>query len=298
MLSTCAIIVCDHGLGHVRRCALIAKEREKTGEQVTLFAPRISVERLQRAVPSMAGLTVKDFSTRTTPQRVRGGLTECLEWLDRLPDLDRFETLICDNLPEILEIRTDATICAQFFWHDVIEGASKDYVEYCDALLAQHRPKVLGCEMFSMDAVRRQPNYKPVGLYQIPELVAAKATQLSDPQDLLITGGSTSIVREQALALINEFLDSSTNPYCKIHVDRELVPQNAPDWIVPAEFNIAMYCSIKSAICRPGLGVITDLLTVGVCPRPIYEKGNREMEFNASILNAMQKNFRDSVNSR
>ena len=31
MSSNCAIVVCDHGLGHIRRCALIAKARERLG---------------------------------------------------------------------------------------------------------------------------------------------------------------------------------------------------------------------------------------------------------------------------
>ena len=285
MAGTCAIVVCDHGLGHVRRCALMAKEREKTGEQVTLFAPHASVERLQRAVPSIAGLTVSDFATQTTPDRVREGLPVVIEWLDRLPNLDGFDTVICDNLPEILARRPDAMISAQFFWHDVIEGASTDYAEYCEQLLDRHKPKVMGCELFAMDAVRRQPGFQPVGLYQIPELVAAaKATSMQQRTDLLVTGGTTPAVREQLREVINGLLQNGPGKYRRVHVDPELLPENAPGWMVRADFSIGMYCRLKAAICRPGLGVVTDLLSMGAEITPICDKGNAEMVYNSSVL--------------
>ena len=285
MSPTCAIVVCDHGLGHVRRCALMAKEREQSGEQVTLFAPRESVERFQRAVPSTCGLTIRDFATRTTPERVKQGLPEAVEWVGQLPDLDGFDTVICDNLPEILARRPDAMISAQFFWHDVIEGAAQDYAEYCDELLAEHKPTVIGCELFAMDAVRRQPGFTPVGIYKLPELVAAAETVPPEQRtDLLVTGGTTPAARKKMGHVIDSLIEESGGAYRRVHVDPELVPDNAPDWMVSANFSIEMYCRLKDAVCRPGLGVITDLLTVGVRPVAFYENGNAEMENNAGVL--------------
>ena len=290
MADTCAILVCDHGLGHLRRCALMAKEREKTGEHVTLFASRDSVERLQRAVPSIAGLTVSDLSTRTTPERFMKGLPRVIEWLDRLPDLDGFDTVICDNLPEILARRPHAIISAQFFWHDVIEGASREYAEYCEELLERHKPTVIGCEPFAMDAVRRQPGFQPVGLYQIPELVAAaKASPMEHQTDLLVTGGTTTVVREQLQEVINDLLQNRPGEYQRVHVEPELLPENAPDWMVRADFSVEMYCRLKAAVCRPGLGVVTDLLTVGAQVLAVYEENNDEMCHNARVLNINDK---------
>lgn len=291
MAGSCAIVVCDHGLGHVRRCALMAKEREKTGEQVTLFAPHASVERLQRAVPSIAGLTVSDFATRTTQERVREGLPVVIEWLDRLPNLDGFDTVICDNLPEILARRADAIISAQFFWHDVIEGVSTDYAEYCEQLLDRHKPMVIGCDLFAMDAVRKQPGFKPVRLYQIPELVAAaKATPMEQRTDLLVTGGTTPAVREQLQKVISDLLQHGPGEYRWVHVDPELLPENARDWMVGADFSVGMYCRLKAAVCRPGLGVVTDLLTVGASIFPLIELGNGEMAHNSQVCRQLLQN--------
>ena len=243
-------------------------------------------------MPYATGLTVYDFETRSSPARFRQGLAQAVKWLEHLPNLDGFENVVCDNLPEILAYRPDATISAQFFWHDVIEGAATDYTEYCDQLLARHKPAVIGCEQFAMELVRRQPGFKPVGLYKNPELVAAaEATPTEQRTDLLVTGGTTPTVFEQLQRTIDELLRNGPEPYSQIHVDPDLIPDNAPSWIVRADFTVEMYCQLRAAVCRPGLGVVTDLLTVGAKIFPLYERGNSEMEHNASVISKLKASF-------
>lgn len=264
----------------------MAKEQEKQGKRVTLFAPRASVERLQRAIPSVAGLMVHDFATLTTPELIKQGLPRALKWLEQLPDLDGFESVICDNLPEILSVRPDATISAQFFWHDVIEGASKEYANYCDELLERHKPKVIGCEFFTMESVRKQQRYESVSLYENPELVAAAATESDENRtDLLVTGGTTPAVRERLQLIIEGLLKTGPGIFKRVFVDSELMPKEPPSWLITADFSVEMFCKLKAAVCRPGLGVITDLITAKVTKiLPIYEEGNQEMWNNAKNL--------------
>jgi hypothetical protein len=289
MNARCAIIVCDHGLGHVRRSALMAKEREKSGDLVTIFAPRVSVERLQRAMPYTMGLNIHDFRTHTAPLRIKQGLPQAVEWLKHLPCLDGFDIVICDNLPEILALRPDAIISAQFFWHDVIEGASLEYADYCEHLLALYEPIVIGCRLFAMDAVRKQPRFRPVGLYKNPELIAAvEATPVEQRTDLLVTGGTTPAVRNQLQKFLDELSREGASSFKNVHVDPELLPANPPDWMVEADFTVNMYCRLKAAVCRPGLGVVTDLLTVGARIITVYEEGNREVKANSLVLKHLE----------
>ena len=263
----------------------MAKEREITGEQVTLFAPRALVERLQRAIPSVACLAVQDFATTTTLYSLRQRMPDAVEWIERIPDLSGFETVICDNLPEILTHRPDAIISANFFWHDVIDGLSDDYVSYCKNLLDVHRPLVIGSDQFAMEAVRKQYGFQPVNLYKSPELVAAARDRPLDQRtDLLVTGGSTTAVHKQLQDYILKLMIKGPNPYVCIHVEPDLMPSDPPAWMVKADFSSQMYCRIKAAVCRPGLGVITDLLTVGAEIIPIFELGNSEMKHNADVI--------------
>ncbi len=280
-----AIIACDHGLGHVRRCALMARELEEEGKKVTLLAPIESVKKIQHVIPSAADLNVHDFSTQTRPEKIVADHPDVMAWLDRLPSLEAFDEVICDNLPEILGHRPDAVISAQFFWHDILETNDNSYRSYCEKLLEHFKPIVFGNDLFSMDAVRSQPRFQPVGLYRSPELVAAsKKITPQDRTDLLVTGGTTPAVKKELSKIIQELVRTGPAPYKKIHVDPELLPNDAPHWLVSADFTIEMYCRLKAAICRPGLGVLTDLLTVGITPTVLFEEGNAEMAHNAAVI--------------
>ena len=285
MTISCAIIVCDHGLGHLRRCAIEAKNRQEKGENVTLFAPLKSMERITRIFPSLNGLKILDFSTNTKLENYRHGLTAAIGWIKNIPNLDEFDLVICDNLPEILSLRPDAILYAQFFWHDIFQDLAKDYFYFCENLLAKYCPTIIGCDLFAMNQVKSQPRYKPVGLYFVPELLeAVKKKSLESRTDLLITGGSTKSAHLKIKEIINKILISGPKSFNYIHVDSELLPDDPPTWMIGADFSIEMYCRLKAAICRPGLGVLTDLLTVGVKPYLIYEPGNPEMEHNATVL--------------
>lgn len=263
----------------------MGKQLEKEGRAVTLYAPAKSVAKIEHAIPSTTGLKVYDFRTETNPENLSASLNQTTGWLNRLPDLGGFENVICDNLPEILELRPDAVLSAQFFWHDVLGSVDAQYKRYCEELLGRHRPEIRGSHLFAMESVRSQPGFHPVGLFRSPELATA-ATEIrpDNRTDLLITGGTTPAIQQKMAAIVEERIQAGPGSIRILHVDPELMPANPPEWVVPATFSVDMYCSLKEAICRPGLGVLTDLLTVGVKPRLVFEEGNREMLHNAAIV--------------
>jgi len=147
--------------------------------------------------------------------------------------------------------------------------------------------------LFAMDAVRTQPGFEVVGMYLIPELVAA-ANAAPDEQfsDLLVTGGTTPAVRERLVFLIQELLKEGPEPYLHVHVDPELLPDKAPSWMSMADFSIEMFCRINTGVCRPGLGILTDLITVGAMIFPVYEGGNLEMRHNAEMIRNIQSKYK------
>lgn len=284
VIST-GILACDHGLGHIRRCALMAKQRESLGEKVTLFAPLRSIRILETKFFSISGLSVCDFNTGTTPKKIRQGLESSIEWLKRLPEINQYQVFICDNHPEILERRPDAIISGQFFWHDVINDASSDYVQYCNDLLSLHAPTVIGNDLFSMDAVRSQPGFRPVGHFELQELLEARErVNLDYRSDLLITGGSTTILINQLNLIIQDLIQQGRGEFHYVHVDPQLMPRDAPEWMKCADFSVKMFSSLKAAICRPGLGILTDLITMKVKTYLVFEEGNKEMLHNAKVM--------------
>lgn len=280
-----AIVVCDNGLGHVRRCCLLAKRLMQEGHRPTLLAPLKKVRRIKEVIPYVRDVECIDFSMGTSANLFYEDLHSIIAWLDRLPSLSIFDKVICDNLPEILSIRSDAVLSAQFFWHDVIINCSLEYLEFSKQLLNDYKPKVFGCEIFSTDSIRQQPGFIPVGLYKNPVLQSlCHSTSFQDKTDLLITGGSTDIARESVNKIVNTFLRSNIGDYSKIYTDKQSIPKNNPEWLKEADFTPEMFCRLKRAICRPGLGILTDLITVGIKPEVFHEAENLEMVNNTKRL--------------
>lgn len=299
MSKKTAIIICDHGLGHVRRCMLLALRRKRLNEDITIFAPKILIKKIVLSSGlKLKNINIYNFSTKTNPKKFSSSLSAIINWLNRLPNLSKYDYIICDNLVEILSVYPKTVLSAQFFWHDVIKDASKEYKSFCNRLLSKYKPSVLGCKIFSMKKIKNLPKFKPVKLYQNPKLQNfTKRNSFKNQKDLLITGGSTKILNKKMKKIIKFFLIKKPSQFRYVHVDQQLMPNNNPGWFLKADYSIKMYSNIKAAICRPGLGVLMDLLTVDAKIYPIYENNNYEMLHNAKIIKKFyKKNFLNNIN--
>lgn len=297
LITTIALVLCDHGLGHIRRGLIRGWEFMNDGYSVTVFAPKVAHEKLTSIIPCLEAVHVVDFSTKTEILSLRSEVKSSLAWTSRLSNIDSFDRVYCDNLPEILMVRPDATLMAQFFWHEVLVGVSLEYVELCRSLLSVHNPEILGCQLFAMNHVRTQSGFKPVQMAKNPHLVSAQLAQRDRVRtDLLITGGSTDAADAEFQQIVASVINVGQIGGWSVHVEPRLLPKNPPAWMRPARFDVEMYLSLKAAICRPGLGVVTDLITVGVLPKPLYEAGNLEMIHNAGVLNAIRSQSAHLIN--
>jgi len=300
-VSHVAVIACDHGLGHVRRCLLVSDELRTRGHDVTLLAPAGAVDRLRAAAPETAPQTadraplhVVDFATATTPAGLRAGDAATVRWQRRLPPLDRFDRVVGDTLPEVLEIRPDAVLLAQFLWHDVLEGVDRDYRERASAF-ARTATLVVGSGPFAMPAVRDLPGFRAVGLYAGPADTTVRAVR-HDATALLIAGGATDALRAPLGALVADLAGSAHDTHdapdapdapggwSRVHVDRELLPSGPPAWMTAATHTSEMYDEVGAAVVRPGLGTLTELLVRRARIACVREEGNAELAHNAAAV--------------
>lgn len=288
-----ALIACDNGLGHVRRCYLIGLEFAKKGWKVNLYAPEAKFNKFVLLFEKHHLLTNVNFSTATSVKNIQSGAFESLNWHKRLPDMGGYDIVLSDNLPEILNIRPDAVLSGHFFWHDVLTGLQEKYVMESRALLYKHQPLMIASELFASDEVRRCLNYKPVGLY----CYGSPTKEALNGNALLITGGTTPAARELVYNAAKTIMERGPDPFKTIFIDQSLLDndkQNSididhnnshkTDWIQVARFDKEMYQNTICAICRPGIGTITDLLQHGGRPICIYENNNKEVFNNAYNL--------------
>jgi hypothetical protein len=279
-MKSIAIISCDHGLGHIRRSYLLGLELTRRGATVTMFAPKHKFLKISNLFGETKGLHNTDFATHTTTRGLCTGDLKATRWELRVPALDPYDVVISDNLPEVLAIRPDALISAQFFWHDVLPHVTQDYRMRARSLLDHHRPPIIATSLFATNKVRNNMRYIPVGLY----VSKSKSEPRTNQTDLLITGGSTPILKQKLKPILDMFLENSPEPFQKIHVDPSIFPVTHPPWIKKADYSSKMYANTIAAICRPGLGCLTDLLCHGGRPFCIFETENLEMIYNAQVL--------------
>lgn len=262
------IIACDNGLGHVRRVALVAEALARQGAAVTVLAREEQGARF--------GLRVVGMETCTSTESLRRGDDCAINWYSRLPNLDDFDLVVSDNLPEILHVRTDAVLMGSFLWHLVVEGADEKYVRSSQRLLEAYRPLMIGTGLFASDELRRLTRFEDVGLFCRPPVAGAGKT------DLLVACGRSGLCEgavEQALAAL---LRRGRGPFATVHVEPRLLPADAPAWMTKADFTPGMYARLAAAVVRPGVGTLTELIQAGCPAFCFYESGNREMVLNAT----------------
>lgn len=281
-MSAVAVIACDHGLGHVRRSVLNAEALRRAGADVTLLAPAAAVQRVRAGLglEDRSDVTVLDFATETSPLALRAAAPRTVRWHERLPDLSHFDRVVVDTLPEVLEHRPDATLVAQFLWHDVIPGIEPP-IRRRSLALAERARLVIGSAPFAMPSVRALPGFREVGLHRGEQSERAVDT---DARDLLIAGGATDALSDALCMVVDALLGIGPGRYRNVHVDDALLPVDPPPWLRVATHTPAMYDALRAAVVRPGLGTVTELLARGVPIHCVREADNAELAHNAGVI--------------
>lgn len=250
-----------------------------------LLAPRRKYEIFATLFGRLDGLSNIDFATQTHLEQLKQLYPATVEWYKRLPSLEFYDLVLSDNLLEVLAIRPDAVLSGHFFWHDTLSDLPTIYCEKVDTWLRQYSPWVIATDLFASPLVKAQPKYYPVGLFihHKPRPLALQG------KALLVSGGSTSILAKRLTQMILTMAQMNPDGIECIYIDSNLLQacglgKNRPSWIQVATYDDAMYSQVTSAICRPGIGTVTDLLSHGGRPFCVYEPNNLEVMRNAKAL--------------
>jgi len=280
-VKTCAILVCDNGLGHIYRTLLSAVEISKSSIKTTIYAPIDKVKKFEDKIPDLKKLNITDFSSKTSLDEIKSGHYEPLELVKRLPDFKKYDYVISDNLIEILLVREDAFLSAQFFWHDIFRSINQSYADFGDNLLSKYSPLIFGIDLFSMNYVKSQKNFVPTGMYRNPDINIHGDNSLRSK--VIITPGTTKHSFYKFESLIRK-LANSVSSEIDYYIEPSLFKKNLPYFFKVANFDDEMFKDSYACICRPGLGIISKLLEFEILPFVIYEDGNLEMRHNLNVL--------------
>ena len=282
-MTRISYIVCDHGLGHLRRACLVACELKTLGLSVTIYSPISNFQRLLRANPQFRDISCIPFHTNTSKQSIGGYQSPSAFLLSRLSCLPLADIVVSDNLPDVLYLRPDAVILAHFFWHDIFKLRTffNGYLFSCDHILTLHRPTIIGSGLFAMPYVKRQAGFKHVGLFTDFNTEYARE---SYEKSLLITAGTTPMLRKTLLSVACFIIRSKPISLFKLYLDPDIYTTGMPTWVVAADYTISMFSRISIAICRPGLGIVSELLARRIYILALHELDNAEMYYNSVVL--------------
>jgi hypothetical protein len=276
-----AFIVCDNGLGHVRRAAAViaALRAAVPAAQVEVFADPARCARF--------GLQVTEpFLTGTTADQLLAGVPASCRWEERLPDLSRFDRVVSDNLAEVLALRPDAVLMGSFLWHLALPGAHPAFRERAGALLERHRPLLLGTAPFVSKAAQAVTRFRDIGLVVAPG-VAPRRDSAKTTGSLLVASGKGGGVEAQVRELLEGLAQGARPAFDVVYAEPECLPSRVPDWMRRADFSPAMYQSLVSAVIRPGMGTLTDALVAGARLYCFAEDGNVEMADNLAAVETL-----------
>ena len=274
-----AIIACSNGLGHTKRSLTLGNELRARGNIVRLFAPNNYVKRLAKIDFSCdSGFELVDFNTQTSIGALRSNFRLADQWMSTLPDLDVYDLVISDNLPEVLERRRDTVLSGHFFWHLSLNDIAPEYLARCEYLMAKIRPRIISTKLLLGDKIKDLGECYPVGLFG-----TRHETKLSK-SDVLITSGLGAEWRDEYQTFVKSLASGPPPPFKRVHVEPSLLPLHKPHWMVPAIYDQAMYDALLAIVCRPGAGTVTDGLLSGARLFCFYESQNGEMAHNASMI--------------
>ena len=274
-----ALIACTNGYGHIKRLLILSQALKQCGANPILFAPLLTAKILSEKEGILTPEIV-DFDTLTNKKNWLNGTA--IDWIKSAPSFSDFDIVISDNLIEILHIRPDAWLSGSFFWYEDLDNLSNELKKKSLDLLTKFKPKMISSKLFTSHEIKNRTELYEVGLYTQGNLVFNKKNK----NDALISCGMGGSIKNQIREFVKLLSIKEKNKFKRVWVEPDIIPSNPPEWMVPATFNHEMYQNILVAIIRPGVGTITNSLSVGARIFPFYEYENKEMEFNASRIHS------------
>ena len=280
MPKSIALIACSNGLGHVRRTVLLAEDLSEKGAQVVVFAPLAAVQRIASALNVQIKFKISEFQTHTNAEIFRTGNRIGLDWYKHLPCLDDFDLVVSDNLPEILEVRPDAWLSGNFFWHDALPEISSEYKVRANKIMADSHPRLLTYGPFSFCANTQNVQIVNCSI-PIPKYVYKSPINTA----LLVTCGTGGEAQSQYREFLDELRFEDLQEFSEVFVDPTIIGcESLNGQFARADFSLDMYSRTIAAIGRPGFGLISDSLVNGIRMFSVFEEHNFEMENNARVL--------------
>lgn len=288
------LVICANGLGHYRRSVAIVSrllERGAALSSITLVAERAGRERTTTWAPTeqlrkagavwVEGVMAKGVIWSNDPSLLQDGHFAALsDHLREVPAVHEADLVLSDNLAGVLSVRPDAVLAGSFLWSDVLEHRHPDhpsismFVEQERSLLERYRPPMLCVGDMAMSGVLSGTEAVACGWMCEPPI------QRTEPgTKVAVLGGRTGAADHILAAVGRQLLDRGR----AVVAPAEMQLDGAGAFT----FEDTAWADVAVAVCRPGMGTLTDCTRWDIPVVAVREAGNLELDHNAGRIAAL-----------
>ena len=263
-----AIFPCNNGLGHIKRSLEIAQDINK-GIKIDFFTKYD----LDYNFKKRKNLSIKEIRNPNKLDEFK--VPSYPKWVKNL-DLEKYDVIYCDTVPELVLVRKKIIIFANFFWNKIFKlnnkifkdidknlSSSKIYTNY----LFSHRPSMKKKKSIKIGFfgkfIRR--NY-----LENNNILISIGTAKLENSNILIKHLKNQIIKNENY---NFYIDKKYFNYFKDIKNTFL-----------AKHDKNMFKKISIAIIKPGFSLISECFKNGI---PIFcfdNMQNSEFKHNSNIL--------------
>ncbi len=282
-------IIAPNGLGHYRRAVHVLDRlaARLPDARIDLVCESWQLERGSFAAATRVRTRGRAITGVMVPgvewaERARGYADgRLLGWLDRLaavPEVAAADLVVSDNLGGVLALRPDAVLMGSHLWSDVLaevaasDGGARAFVQHERALLERLRPPMLCVADVVMPGVRERTRAVELGWMCDQAAAGALAEVVPQHGRVAVLGGATGAAADVLAG-----------------VEAALRADGRWNVVGAREFGheLADFAACDAVVCRPGVGTLTECVTVGTPMLWACESGNVELAWNARVCAAL-----------
>lgn len=276
-----AVIVCNNGLGHIKRILWLLSLFYKTFPSKIQADIFVNSEKL-KYFPSITNYFNENKYRISFSNISTDSVNYEEEFLSKYKNhLESADYIWSDNLIFPLKYRKEVFLTGSFLWLDVIDDVNVAKRE--EEILLENHSVMIANKYFATPNVKSLTKFTGVGMY---EYFTFHISEDFSHKILLSCGKSRS-----ANIFFKKYIPVLKKEIKKIPSNIEVFIE--PDYyqhfcgaenIKKANFSEEMFSCISAAAIRPGIGTICDVLLKGGRIFSFFEDNHFEINYNAEVL--------------
>lgn len=270
-----AIIASDHGIGHIKRSVSLANLiSESKKYSISIYADISKINKVNKELKLNPKIRKINFKPQIEKIIKKKNIYN--EVMISLPELDNFDLVISDNIPEVFNKNKNCILISNFLWSDLLKKNNHSYYLKIEKILKNKNIKIIQNYLFGMKLKCVSKIHK-VGFFEFKKI----NNNIIKDKSIMFCIGNTDDESIKPLKIIED-LKKIDKSY-QIFIEPRFFNSELPSNFFKMQFTMSFFRKIKFSIIRPGLATINNCLSNQIIIFSLKSK-NKEMIYNSKIL--------------